>query len=59
MRQEVTSCERLMIEELTYCEGDQGSEVEKEQPSIIVFDSWILEILQKKFVVFKLKLNRN
>jgi len=59
MRPEVTSHERQMIKELTYCEGDQGSVVEKEQVGIIVFDSWILEILQKQFVVFKLKLNRH
>jgi hypothetical protein len=58
MRPEVTSRERQMIEELTCCEGDQGSEVEKEQLGIIVFDSWILEILQKNFF-FKSKLNRN
>ena len=55
----MTSHERQMIKELTYCEGDQGSVVEKEQVGIIVFDSWILEILQKQFVVFKLKLNRH
>lgn len=54
----MTSRERQMIEELTCCEGDQGSEVEKEQLGIIVFDSWILEILQKKNF-FKSKLNRN
>jgi hypothetical protein len=38
-----------MIEELTYCEGDQGSEVEKEQLGIIVFDLWILEMLPPPF----------
>ena len=55
----MTSCEGQMIEELTYREGDQGSEIEKEQVGIIVFDSWIFEILQKNVWCFKWKLNRN